>query len=184
MRGTGAARIDRRLAQLKMLHLFAIGDEKIAAALARRGQGYVLLHDGREYPVALRRLEDGAAEIEVAGKVARVVIAREGDYTFVRLGYESYAVRWIDPLDRLAHAGAGALDDVALAPMPGTVVAVQVKPGESVTRGQTMMVIESMKLETAIVAWRDGVIGTLHVSAGQTFDRAAPLVTLEASREE
>jgi len=64
------------------------------------------------------------------------------------------------------------------------VVAVQIKPGERVTRGQTMMVIESMKLETAIVAWRDGVIETLHVSAGQTFERAAPLVTLAASREE
>lgn len=129
-----------------MLHLFAIGDEKLSAALARRGRGYVLLHDGREYPVALRRLADGAAEIEVCGKVARVVIAREGDDTFVRLGRESYAVRWVDPLDRLAHAGGGSLDDVALAPMPGTVVAVQVKPGERVARGQTMVVIESMKL--------------------------------------
>ncbi|HLK87723.1 MAG TPA: biotin/lipoyl-containing protein [Candidatus Binataceae bacterium] len=167
-----------------MFHLFAIRDEKLSAALARRGRAYVLLHDGREYPVALRQLPDGAAEIEVAGNVARVVIAREGDDTFVRLGGESYAVRWIDPLDRLAHAGGASLDDVALAPMPGTVVAVQIKPGERVTRGQTMMVIESMKLETAIVAWRDGVIETLHVSAGQTFERAAPLVTLAASREE
>ena len=79
---------------------------------------------------------------------------------------------------------ADALDDIAQAPMPGTVIAVQVKPGESVTRGQTMMVIESMKLETAIVAWRDGVIKTLHVAPGQTFDRAAPLVTLEAKGEE
>jgi len=39
-------------------------------------------------------------------------------------------------------------------------------------------------IETAIVAWRDGVIKALHVSPGQTFDRAAPLVTLEAKGEE
>jgi biotin carboxyl carrier protein len=109
-----------------------------------------------------------------------------GDDTFVRfdINGECHAVRWIDPLVRLAQAGGGSLDDIAQAPMPGTVIAVQVKAGESVTRGQTMMVIESMKLETAIVAWRDGVIKTLHVAPGQTFDRAAPLVTFEAKGEE
>ena len=75
------------------------------------------------------------------------------------------SIRW----SALAQAGGGSLDDIAQAPMPGTVIAVQVKAGESVTRGQTMMVIESMKLETAIVAWRDGVIKTLHVAPGTDF---------------
>jgi acetyl/propionyl-CoA carboxylase alpha subunit len=167
-----------------MHHLFAIGEDKIETALVRRGLGYALLHRGREYPVALRTLDDGAVEIAVAGRISRAELARLGDDTFVRLNGECHTVRWIDPLVRLAQAGGGSLDDIAQAPMPGTVIAVQVKPGESVTRGQTMMVIESMKLETAIIAWRDGVIKTLHVSPGQTFDRAAPLVTLEAKGEE
>ena len=167
-----------------MRHLFAIGEDKIETALVRRGRGYALLHGGREYPVALRALEDGAVEIEVAGHISRAQVARQGDDTFVRLNGECHAVRWIDPLVRLAQAGGGSLDDIAQAPMPGTVIAVQVKAGESVARGQTMVVIESMKLETAIVAWRDGVVKTLHVSPGQTFDRAAPLVTLEAKGEE
>jgi acetyl/propionyl-CoA carboxylase alpha subunit len=158
-----------------MHHLFAIDDNEIEASLVRQGRGYALLHGGREHPVALRALKDGAVEIEVAGRISRAQIARTGDDTFVRFDVngECYTVRWIDPLVRLAQA-----------PMPGTVIAVQVKAGESVTRGQTMIVIESMKLETAIVAWRDGVIKTLHVSPGQTFDRAAPLVTLEAQGEE
>ena len=49
-----------------MHHLFAIGDDKIEASLVRRGRGYALLHGGCEYPVALRALEDGEVEIEVA----------------------------------------------------------------------------------------------------------------------
>jgi biotin carboxyl carrier protein len=167
-----------------MRHLFAIGEDKIEAALVRRAGGYALLQGGHEYPVALRALADGAVEIEVAGRISRAQIARQGDDTFVRLDGECYAVRWIDPLVRLARAAGGSLDDIAQAPMPGTVIAVRVKAGDSVTRGQTMVVIESMKLETAIVAWRDGVVKTLHVSSGQTFDRAAPLVTLEAKGEE
>jgi acetyl/propionyl-CoA carboxylase alpha subunit len=163
-----------------MRHLFAIGEDKIETALVRRGRDYALLQGGREYPVALRALDDGAVAIEVAGRIWRAQVAREGDDTFVRLNGECHAVRWVDPLARLAHAGGGSLDDVAQAPMPGTVIVVQVNAGERVTRGQTLLVIESMKLETAIVAWRDGVVKTLHVSPGQTFDRAAPLVTLEA----
>jgi biotin carboxyl carrier protein len=167
-----------------MRQLFAIGEDKIETALVRRGNGFALLHRGCEYPVALRPLKDGAVEIDVAGRIWRAEIASQGDDTFIRLEGECHAVSWVDPLVRLARAGGGSLDDVAQAPMPGTVIAVQVKAGESVARGQTMVVIESMKLETAIVAWRDGVIKILHVSPGQTFDRAAPLVTMEAEGEE
>jgi 3-methylcrotonyl-CoA carboxylase alpha subunit len=167
-----------------MRHLFVIGENEIEVALVRRGRGYVLLHDGHEYSAALHPLEDGTVEIEVGGSISRAQIARQGDDTFVRLNGECHVVRWIDPLVRLAQARGGSLDDVAQAPMPGTVIAVAVKTGDRVTRGQTMVVIESMKLETAIVAWRDGVIKTLHVSVGQTFDRATPLVTLKAIGEE
>ena len=46
------------------------------------------------------------------------------------------------------------------------------------TRGDTLLVIESMKLETAIKAPRDGMVETVHVADGRTFERSAPLVTL------
>ena len=63
--------------------------------------------------------------------------------------------------------------------MPGTVVRVEVKPGDSVTRGQTMMVVESMKLETSINAWRDGVVAEIHQQQWEAFERKAPLIALE-----
>ena len=62
--------------------------------------------------------------------------------------------------------------------MPGTVIAVHVTEGQAVARGDTLVVIESMKLETAIKALRDGTIATVHVATGQAFDRGMPLVTL------
>jgi biotin carboxyl carrier protein len=93
-------------------------------------------------------------------------------------------VRTVEPLTLHAHAGAARSDLVARAPMPGTVVSVQARPGARVHKGETLMVIESMKLETAITAWRDGTIEVVHLAAGQTFDRDAPLVSLapEADR--
>jgi biotin carboxyl carrier protein len=62
--------------------------------------------------------------------------------------------------------------------MPGVVIAVNVKEGQAVSAGETLMVIESMKLETAIKAWRDGMIAAVHVGLAQTFQRGAPLLTL------
>ena len=63
--------------------------------------------------------------------------------------------------------------------MPGTVITVAVAPGDAVTTGQPLVVIESMKMQSEIVAWRDGVVERVHLRVGDTFDRGAGLVELE-----
>jgi 3-methylcrotonyl-CoA carboxylase alpha subunit len=62
--------------------------------------------------------------------------------------------------------------------MPGTVVALKVAPGDAVTAGTVLMVIESMKLETQIRASQDGIVERVHVKESDSFDRNAILVTL------
>lgn len=54
------------------------------------------------------------------------------------------------------------------APMPGTILSVAVKPGEAVTRGQTLMVLEAMKMKNPLRAPRDAVVAELLVQPGQT----------------
>jgi biotin carboxyl carrier protein len=90
----------------------------------------------------------------------------------------TFMVRYVDPVQRHGGHAGGAAEDVAEAPMPGVVIAVHVKEGQSVTAGETLMVIESMKLETAIKAWRDGAVAAVHVGVGQTFQRGTPLLAL------
>ena len=63
--------------------------------------------------------------------------------------------------------------------MPGSLVSVTVKPGDAVSKGQTLLVMESMKMETTILSPRDGVVAAVHFDKGQTFDRDALLLTLE-----
>src|SRR3546814_17563184 len=65
-----------------------------------------------------------------------------------------------------------------VAPMPGSIVTVSVTVGDTVTRGQTLLVMESMKMETTIAAPRDGVIATVNFDKGQTIDRDALLLQL------
>ncbi len=162
-----------------MLHVFALADLELAFHLSRRAGGYRLHFDDQTFAVALDRgSADGVHVLSFEGEPHEVLVAVDGDRVHVHLDGETFSARFLDPVERYArHAGASP-DDVVEAPMPGTVVAVHVEPGHRVARGDTLMVIESMKLETAIRASRDGTIAAVHVAGGQAFERAAPLLTL------
>ncbi|WP_380877288.1 hypothetical protein ACFB49_12190 [Sphingomonas sp. DBB INV C78] len=132
--------------------------------------GFFLI-DGIAHPAALL---PGAA-FDVAG----VTVAIDGDHIWVHLDGETHELVWQDAITHYEEEAGGSADDVARAPMPGSVIQVAVAAGDAVAAGETMMIIESMKLETAIKAPRDGVVDAVHVAVGQTFERDAALVSLE-----
>ena len=73
--------------------------------------------------------------------------------------------------------GAGGSDIVA--PMPGTVEQILVQPGDSVERGQTLIIMESMKMELEIAAPRAGVVKRVAVEQGAQVDKGMRLLELE-----
>ncbi len=82
-----------------------------------------------------------------------------------------------DPLDR-ATGGAQA-GNVIAAPMPGLLKAVYVKPGDPVTTGDRLAVLEAMKMEHALTAARDGVVAQVLALAGTQVESGAALILLE-----
>ena len=74
-------------------------------------------------------------------------------------------------------AAAGAGEKVA-APMPGTIVSVNVSDGQSVKKGDVLVVLEAMKMENEIKAPKDGTITSVAVSKGESVDTGAALVTI------
>jgi acetyl/propionyl-CoA carboxylase alpha subunit len=143
----------------------------------RRAGDMTLQFGERVATIALRRLDGGEAVITVDGRPHRVFIAQQGDELFVHVHGRAWHVRAVDDLD--AAQAHGVADDVIVAPMPGTIVALAVAPGDAVRRGDTVLVIESMKLESSLEAPRDGVVASLPLGAGATFDRGALLAHLE-----
>ncbi len=75
-------------------------------------------------------------------------------------------------------AQAGSSKDVA-APLPGVIVAVLVKGGDSVTRGQELCTLEAMKMKNAIKSSRDGVIGEVAVNVGEQVNHGQVLMTFK-----
>jgi biotin carboxyl carrier protein len=161
-----------------MQHTFIIGEIEHEGFLSRRGDGYVLHVGETAVPIALADVAHGGQRLTLGAETSRVLVAPDGDLVHVHIDGMTLTVRYVDPVQRYGSHAGGAAEDVAEAPMPGVVIAVNVKEGQSVTAGETLMVIESMKLETAIKAWRDGSVAAVHVGVGQTFQRGAPLLAL------
>jgi biotin carboxyl carrier protein len=63
--------------------------------------------------------------------------------------------------------------------MPGTVLRVLVAPGDRVAAGQTLVLLEAMKMELAVSAPGDGTVSAVHVEAGQLVQGGAALAEIE-----
>ena len=74
-----------------------------------------------------------------------------------------------------APAGAQAIN----APMPGTILAVNVTPGQSVRKGDVLMVLEAMKMENEIMCPRDGVVGSVQAAKGAAVESGTLLCVLQ-----
>ena len=94
----------------------------------------------------------------------------------VRLEGRSHAFTIPDPLARDAAAGGG---DAVLAPMPGTLIALDVTPGDAVAAGQRVAVMEAMKMEQALKAPRDGTVASVGASVGRQVAAGDAVVVLE-----
>ena len=77
------------------------------------------------------------------------------------------------------HRGAAAEQSALTAPMPGTVIAVRVRPGDRVEARETLCVLEAMKMETPIVSPYEAVVRAVHVEEGDRVAGGSLLVELE-----
>lgn len=144
-----------------------------------RRDGVRLSIDGEVVDAALEDLGGGEFLLELDGELTSLRIATWGDAIFVHEAGESFRIDAVNSLERAAEEAAGSRGaDQILAPMPGVVVGVVAPAGTSVKRGDPVLTIESMKLETSMTAPRDGVIAAVLFEAGAGFGKGAVLATL------
>jgi 3-methylcrotonyl-CoA carboxylase alpha subunit len=106
-------------------------------------------------------------------------LAVAGEHMTLLTSDEEVVFHIIDPYgapDSVA-SGGGRL----LAPMPGTVAAVHISEGDAVTTGTTLVVVEAMKMEHAIVAPHDGIVAKVRCDIGDLVAEGSELVVLEAT---
>lgn len=142
----------------------------------------VVLVDGS--PVTVHPDGDGRCVVLVDGRPQRIHVVVHGDTAWLQWQGRAWKVARIDPTRR-GSGGADGAHGASHAPMPGVVVSIQAAAGQRVGEGDPLLVIESMKLQTTVVAACDGVVADLPVAVGQTFQRGAVLarVTPEEASE-
>jgi len=163
------------------MHARYLIDSATHDVVTTRGpHGSVELRRGdRTLVVSREALPDGRWRLRVGDRVHVVQLAAGADAVFVHAeGMGAVEVE----RQQLTHATGGAAgdgSDLLSAPMPGVVIAVHAAAGDVVRAGHALMVIESMKLETTLLAPRDARVKTVHHAAGASFALKAALITLE-----
>jgi 3-methylcrotonyl-CoA carboxylase alpha subunit len=148
----------------------------------RPGDRFLQVDDGDPLPVSLSVDENEGRIIQLGEHRAAIQLASRGERVYVHAFGRTFSLRIVDPVEQAAQASGGR-GNRARAPMPGTVVEVNVTPGDHVEKGQTLLTIESMKILTVIPCPRSGKVAEVHYAVGDTFDKNAVLVTLVEEEE-
>ncbi len=147
--------------------------------IVRRRPHLVVRIDGRTHEVSAVGDEgDGRQTVEIGGAPVHFARAQSGERQIVRLSGRTFDIGLVDPRGSVTGAAGG--QDHIKAPMPGAVVSVHKAAGDPVKRGETIVTIESMKLQTALGAPRDGVVAEVLRKEGDTFEKDEVIARLES----
>lgn len=161
-----------------MLLTYQHNDQLYTVRFERSADGQYLATIGdRTFPLAVTPLADGGWILAFDDQRVHVYAAAQGSERHVSVDGETFrlAVPETGGGRRRAKSGAGDLT----AQMPGQVINVLVQEGETVEAGQTLVVLEAMKMEIRAVAPAAGRVKRLLVSKGAVVERGQRLVELE-----
>ena len=147
--------------------------------------GYIVDADVSDADLIDLRIACASGEIDTAGDLIanlggvriKATVVRHGDDLTILCGGAGHRLVLDDPAARagLQEVKSGSLT----APMPGKVVAINVKPGDAVKRGATLMVLVAMKMEHAVIAPTDGTVAKVRYDVGEQVEEGAVLVSFE-----
>jgi biotin carboxyl carrier protein len=148
--------------------------------------GRLLLEmDGKRLEADFRRLPDGEVySLLVDGRSHEVRIVSLGTSLEVAFRGTTVPVEVRHPLEKLLqsaqHAGGSSTGETVVAPMPGLVVEIRVKPGDAVAAGQAVCVVEAMKMQNEIAARHGGVVSDVLVPEKASVSAGQPLIRIRA----
>lgn len=174
--------------------------------LLEEGHEEVRWKDGeREVVVIARRLRSGGLRLELPEGAREARVERRDDGTLsIGLGEDTFGatvvrrtaldggidyalfmdggsvrLRLVDPLDVTQYEATASADAMVRAPLPGKIIDLRVKAGDTVSKGQALLVLEAMKMEHTLAAPADGTVKSLRYAVGEQVPEGAELVEFE-----
>jgi 3-methylcrotonyl-CoA carboxylase alpha subunit len=162
-------------------HQFTAGTTTYTVNLTPTGHNSYRVQVGEvSHEAQIELLGEAAYAVTLDGHRQRVTaLPDEADNWWVHTPAGTFSLAWVSPLP--AGARAAEAEGSLRAPMPGSVIAIHVTDGQSVTKGDILLVIEAMKMEHRIKAPYNGRIASIYYRVGQSVEAGAALLELHPS---
>lgn len=126
--------------------------------------------NGNSYEVEVEEIRDGASVVTPAAPKVAAPVHKSAP---------AAAPKAAAPASKATPTAVPAGASTVVAPMPGTILTVNVKVGESVKKGQVLCILEAMKMENEIMAAGDAKVSSIAVNAGDAVNTGQVLIVLE-----
>ncbi len=134
--------------------------------------------NGNIYNVTVNKTEDTLAEVEVNGTPYKVVMDKPAKKQVAMPKRPAQAPKTSSGAPVVSRKAGGASGAVK-SPLPGVILSVDCKVGDTVTKGQKLLVLEAMKMENTIPSDRDGEIAEIKIAKGDSVLEGADLVIIK-----
>ncbi len=146
--------------------------------LSSAGKSYRAAIGDKTVEVEVALSENGKLDLLIDGKHVTAYVSSDNARRWVTVNGQTFVLTKSAGARRGGHGHHHAAGELT-APMPGQIRAVNVSEGEAVTKGQTLLVVEAMKMEIRIQAPADGLVKKLFVKQGQTVEREQILIEID-----
>jgi len=155
----------------------AAGDET-AVRIEESGNRGTLHVGERSIPYVVHARDEQGGWVEIGGKNSRFYVHRHRDEVAVWLDGRTYRLSRVQT-GRTAEDNIPSGSGEVRALMPGKVLRIEVRPGDRVVEKQTVIIMESMKMESALTAPQAGTVMAVNCEVGQIVEMGAILVIIE-----
>ncbi len=146
--------------------------------VSSNGKSFALTLDGETFHGEILREENGKLDLLIDGQHVTAYVSSDNAKRWVTVNGQTFVLTKSSGTRKGSHAGQHTAGELT-APMPGQIRAVNVSEGEKVTKAQTLLVLEAMKMEIRVHAPFDGVVASISVKVGQIVEREQILVKVD-----
>lgn len=143
---------------------FLVGNKELTLDMEKvNASSYHILRDSKSYKIHLVRIDSNSktATVIVNNKLLKVSLRNKLDLLLNNMGLET---------------GNESSNNTVNAPMPGLILDILVNVGDQVQKGETLLILEAMKMENVIKSPKDGIISSVKIKSGESVEKNQALV--------
>lgn len=169
--------------QQMQIHINLDEEKHTVRILERNAKGGLFQIQGEEYQVCIKERNPSFIQVAINSDCYKFTLSKDNENSTI-IGYlgHNFMLKRNDVLsipDFYEAAESGSVGDIIKSPMPGKVIKVLVSIGDTVKKGEVLLVVEAMKMENNILAARNGIVEELNVAEDDMVDGSKVLLKLE-----